>query len=110
MHLSGLTHLLCRLITAFSASQCTASLRSVSSASQALHVEFGIKSGAIILCPLSSSQVRKAAQQGVCAILRGSDFLFTDNAPSHHPAAVTTAKFCIKEMEQAGGKMAYFYS
>lgn len=51
-----------------------------------------------------SSQVRKAAQQGVCAILRGSDFLFTDNAPTHHPAAVTTAKFCIKEMEQAGGK------
>lgn len=51
-----------------------------------------------------SSQVRKAAQQGVCAILRGSDFLFTDNAPAHHPAAVTTAKFCIKEMEHSGGK------
>ncbi|TKS85555.1 RRP12-like protein [Collichthys lucidus] len=51
----------------------------------------------------SKPKVRKAAQQGVCAILRGSDFLFTDNAPSHHPAAVTTAKFCIKEMEQAGG-------
>ena len=49
-------------------------------------------------------QVRKAAQQGVCSILRGSDFLFTDKAPSHHPAAATTAKFCIKEMEQAGGK------
>lgn len=29
--------------------------------------------------------------------------MFTDNAPSHHPAAVTTAKYCIKEMEQAGG-------
>ncbi|XP_026212091.1 RRP12-like protein [Anabas testudineus] len=48
-------------------------------------------------------KVRKAAQQGVCSILRGSDFLFADNAPTHHPAAVTTAKFCIKEMEQAGG-------
>uniref|UniRef100_A0A667YRZ8 Ribosomal RNA processing 12 homolog n=1 Tax=Myripristis murdjan TaxID=586833 RepID=A0A667YRZ8_9TELE len=48
-------------------------------------------------------KVRKAAQQGVCSILRGSDFLFTDKAPSHHPAAVATAKFCIKEMEQAGG-------
>ncbi|KAM4608020.1 RRP12-like protein [Polymixia lowei] len=48
-------------------------------------------------------KVRKAAQQSVCSILRGSDFLFTDNAPSHHPAAVSTAKFCIKEMEQAGG-------
>lgn len=53
------------------------------------------------------SQVRKAAQQGVCSILRGSDFLFTDNAPTHHPAAVTTAKFCMKEMEQAGGKATY---
>ncbi|XP_040905089.1 RRP12-like protein [Toxotes jaculatrix] len=48
-------------------------------------------------------KVRKAAQQGVCSVLRGSDFLFTDNAPTHHPAAATTAKFCIKEMEQAGG-------
>ncbi|XP_029690750.1 RRP12-like protein [Takifugu rubripes] len=51
----------------------------------------------------SKPKVRKAAQQGVCAILRGSDFLFTDNAPAHHPAAVSTAKFCIKEMEHAGG-------
>ncbi|XP_013887776.1 RRP12-like protein [Austrofundulus limnaeus] len=51
----------------------------------------------------SKPKVRKAAQQGVCSILRGSDFLFTDDAPTHHPAAVTTAKFCVKEMEQAGG-------
>ncbi|KAI4877623.1 hypothetical protein NFI96_022980, partial [Prochilodus magdalenae] len=47
-------------------------------------------------------KVRKAAQQGVCAVLRGSDCMFSDNAPSHHPAAITTAKYCIKEMEQAG--------
>ncbi|KPP75792.1 hypothetical protein Z043_104935 [Scleropages formosus] len=52
---------------------------------------------------LLSFTVRKAAQHGVCAILKGSDFLFTDAAPTHHPAAVTTAKFCIKEMETAGG-------
>ncbi|XP_051504404.1 RRP12-like protein [Myxocyprinus asiaticus] len=51
----------------------------------------------------SKPKVRKAAQQGVCSILRGSDFMFSDNAPSHHPAAVTTAKFCCKEMEQSGG-------
>ncbi|KAL3050287.1 hypothetical protein OYC64_012343 [Pagothenia borchgrevinki] len=51
----------------------------------------------------SKPKVRKAAQQGVCSILRGSDFLFRDNAPTHHPAAGTTAKFCMKEMEQAGG-------
>ncbi|XP_072293683.1 RRP12-like protein [Eucyclogobius newberryi] len=51
----------------------------------------------------SKPKVRKAAQQGVCSILRGSDFLFKDDAPAHHPVAMTTAKFCIKEMEQAGG-------
>lgn len=55
------------------------------------------------------SQVRKAAQQGICSVLRGSEFLFTDNAPTHHPAAVTTAKFCMKEMEQAGGKTTVFF-
>ncbi|XP_041921252.1 RRP12-like protein isoform X3 [Alosa sapidissima] len=51
----------------------------------------------------SKPKVRKAAQQGVCSILRGSDFLFSDSRPAHHPAAVTTAKFCCKEIEQAGG-------
>ncbi|XP_062257338.1 RRP12-like protein [Platichthys flesus] len=51
----------------------------------------------------SKPKVRKSAQQGVCSIIRGSDFLFAENAPAHHPAAVTTAKFCMKEMEQAGG-------
>ncbi|KAM4599996.1 RRP12-like protein [Fundulus diaphanus] len=51
----------------------------------------------------SKPKVRKAAQQGVCSILRGSSFLFAEDAPSHHPAAVTTAKFCVKEIEQAGG-------
>ncbi|XP_066534944.1 RRP12-like protein [Hoplias malabaricus] len=51
----------------------------------------------------SKPKVRKAAHQGVCAVLRGSDFMFSENAPSHHPAAVTTAKYCIKEIEQAGG-------
>uniref|UniRef100_A0A3B4B912 Uncharacterized protein n=1 Tax=Periophthalmus magnuspinnatus TaxID=409849 RepID=A0A3B4B912_9GOBI len=52
----------------------------------------------------SKPKVRKAAQQGVCSILRGSDFLFKDDAPTHHPVAMTTAKFCIKEMEKAGSK------
>ncbi|KAL6487209.1 hypothetical protein MHYP_G00038350 [Metynnis hypsauchen] len=51
----------------------------------------------------SKPKVRKAAQQGICAVVRGSDCMFSDKAPSHHPAAVTTAKYCIKEMEQAGG-------
>uniref|UniRef100_A0A8C8H6L8 Ribosomal RNA-processing protein 12-like conserved domain-containing protein n=1 Tax=Oncorhynchus tshawytscha TaxID=74940 RepID=A0A8C8H6L8_ONCTS len=51
----------------------------------------------------SKPKIRKAAQHGVCSILRGSDLLFTDNAPNHHPAAAMAAKFCIKEIEQAGG-------
>lgn len=48
-------------------------------------------------------QVRKAAQHGVCSILRGSEILFGDGAPLHHPAALSTAKFCVQEVEKAGG-------
>ncbi|XP_026529245.1 RRP12-like protein [Notechis scutatus] len=48
-------------------------------------------------------KVRKAAQHGVCSILRGSEFLFGDGAPPHHPAAISTAKFCIQEIEKSGG-------
>uniref|UniRef100_A0A672PW35 Uncharacterized protein n=1 Tax=Sinocyclocheilus grahami TaxID=75366 RepID=A0A672PW35_SINGR len=51
----------------------------------------------------SKPKVRKAAQQGICAVLHYSDFMFSDNAPVHHPAAATTAKFCCKELEQSGG-------
>ncbi len=49
-------------------------------------------------------QVRKAAQQGVCQVLHYSDFMFSDSAPTHHPAAAATAKFCCKELEQSGGQ------
>lgn len=59
--------------------------------------------GLLLFTVHSKPKVRKAAQHGVCSILRGSDFLFTDNAPPHHPAAAATALFCIKEMEHAGG-------
>ncbi|XP_060097818.1 RRP12-like protein [Heteronotia binoei] len=48
-------------------------------------------------------KVRKAAQHGVCSILRGSEFLFGDGAPSNHPAATSAAKFCVQEIEKAGG-------
>ncbi|KAM5271621.1 RRP12-like protein isoform 3-T3 [Ctenodactylus gundi] len=47
--------------------------------------------------------IRKAAQHGVCSVLKGSDFMFGEKAPAHHPAAVSTAKFCIQEIEKAGG-------
>ncbi|XP_029466030.1 RRP12-like protein isoform X2 [Rhinatrema bivittatum] len=48
-------------------------------------------------------KVRKAAQVGVCSILKGSDFMFGDAAPPCHPAAQSTAKFCIQEIEKFGG-------
>lgn len=51
----------------------------------------------------SFPQVRKAAQHGVCSVLRGSEFMFGDTAPEHHPAAPSTAKFCVQEIEKAGG-------
>ncbi|XP_057635181.1 RRP12-like protein [Chionomys nivalis] len=48
-------------------------------------------------------KIRKAAQHGVCSVLKGSDFMFGEKAPAHHPAAVPTAKFCIQEIEKSGG-------
>ncbi|XP_040848313.1 RRP12-like protein isoform X3 [Ochotona curzoniae] len=47
--------------------------------------------------------IRKAAQHGVCSVLKGSEFMFGEKAPAHHPAAVSTAKFCIQEIEKSGG-------
>lgn len=29
--------------------------------------------------------------------------MFGEKAPAHHPAAVSTAKFCIQEIEKSGG-------
>uniref|UniRef100_A0A7M4F4E7 Ribosomal RNA processing 12 homolog n=1 Tax=Crocodylus porosus TaxID=8502 RepID=A0A7M4F4E7_CROPO len=48
-------------------------------------------------------KVRKAAQHGICSVLKGSECLFGDAAPEHHPAARSTAKFCVQEIEKAGG-------
>uniref|UniRef100_A0A8D0TYJ0 RRP12 HEAT domain-containing protein n=1 Tax=Sus scrofa TaxID=9823 RepID=A0A8D0TYJ0_PIG len=47
--------------------------------------------------------VRKAAQHGVCSVLKGSEIMFGEKAPAHHPAAISTAKFCIQEIEKSGG-------
>ncbi|PNJ86831.1 RRP12 isoform 5 [Pongo abelii] len=47
--------------------------------------------------------IRKAAQHGVCSVLKGSEFMFGEKAPAHHPAAISTAKFCIQEIEKSGG-------
>lgn len=55
------------------------------------------------LSPFLAPQIRKAAQHGVCSVLKGSEFMFGEKAPAHHPAAMSTAKFCIQEMEKSGG-------
>ncbi|NWH70588.1 RRP12 protein, partial [Piaya cayana] len=59
--------------------------------------------GLLSFCVHTKPKVRKAAQYGVCSILRGSEFMFGDVAPEHHPAAPSTAKFCVQEIEKAGG-------
>ncbi|KFQ19444.1 RRP12-like, partial [Mesitornis unicolor] len=59
--------------------------------------------GLLSFCVHTKPKVRKAAQHGVCSILRGSEFMFGDTAPEHHPAAPSTAKFCVQEIEKAGG-------
>ncbi|XP_072351110.1 RRP12-like protein, partial [Scyliorhinus torazame] len=48
-------------------------------------------------------KVRKEAHRGICSVLKGCDFMFGDLAPPHHPAAQSTARFCIKEIEEFGG-------
>ncbi|XP_054238177.1 RRP12-like protein isoform X2 [Indicator indicator] len=59
--------------------------------------------GLLSFCVHTKPKVRKAAQHGVCSVLRGSEFMFGDSAPDHHPAAPSTAKFCVQEIEKAGG-------
>ncbi|XP_072482690.1 RRP12-like protein [Notamacropus eugenii] len=64
-----------------------------------LQVYHGLLSFAVHAKP----KVRKAAQHGVCSVIKGSEFLFGDKPPTHHPAAPSTAKFCIQEIEKSGG-------
>ncbi|NWX87944.1 RRP12 protein, partial [Nothoprocta pentlandii] len=59
--------------------------------------------GLLSFCVHAKPKVRKAAQYGVCCVLKGSEFMFGDAAPAHHPAAPSTAKFCVREIEKAGG-------
>lgn len=48
-------------------------------------------------------KIRKASQHGVCSVIKGSEFMFGEKPPAHHPAAASTAKFCIQEIEKSGG-------
>ena len=45
-------------------------------------------------------KVRKASHHAICAVLRGSYFMLSDNAPDHHPAAarlrrLPVGKICL---------------
>lgn len=44
-------------------------------------------------------QVRKAAQEAVMALLKKPP-----GDMQHHPASATTAKFCVQQIEEHGGK------
>lgn len=48
---------------------------------------------------VSLSQVRKAAQEAVTVLLKK-----TPGDMQHHPASATTAKFCVQQIEEHGGK------
>jgi len=55
-------------------------------------------------------QVRKAAQVGVCVVLKGSSFMLEDTPPAHHPAASLTAKHCTETIEASGGKALFIWT
>lgn len=51
----------------------------------------------------SKPKIRKAAQNGIVAILKGSNFMSEEGAPGHHPAAAHVAQYCIKQIEGSIG-------
>ena len=59
----------------------------------------------IIGCFNPKFQVRKTCQQAVSSILKGSIFLSQPKGPKIHPAAASTAKFCVSQIEKCGGKV-----
>ena len=48
-------------------------------------------------------KVRKAAQDAVCVVLHGSDFMQEADPGLVHPAALITAEDCISKLEKFGG-------
>ncbi|CAM1307241.1 RRP12 (predicted), partial [Pycnogonum litorale] len=69
-----------------------------------------------ILCFViyAKPKIRKAAQHAVCAILKGSDFIMSQNSSDHqlervnnHPAGSSVAKFCIEQIEKNAGSKDY---
>ncbi|XP_035739840.1 RRP12-like protein isoform X2 [Vespa mandarinia] len=46
-------------------------------------------------------KIRKVAQHGICAILKGSDLMRSENCPAYHPAAPQVAKHCVNQLNAA---------
>lgn len=46
-------------------------------------------------------KVRKSAQHGICAILKGSDIMKSEKPPTYHPAAGQVATHCITQLNAA---------
>ncbi|XP_066585957.1 RRP12-like protein [Prorops nasuta] len=49
-------------------------------------------------CVHGKPKVRKSAQHGICAILKGSDIMKSENPPVCHPGAAQVAKHCIEQL------------
>lgn len=50
----------------------------------------------------SKPKIRKAAQNGVCAVLKASTFMLAVTPPRQHPAASKTAEYCVHVIEKSG--------
>ncbi|KAI4482155.1 hypothetical protein M0802_013793 [Mischocyttarus mexicanus] len=46
-------------------------------------------------------KIRKAAQLGICALLKVSDIMIRNNSPDYHPAAPHIAKYCVNQLKAA---------
>lgn len=46
-------------------------------------------------------KIRKSAQHGICAVLKGSDIMKSEKPPQHHPAAGQVATHCIGQLNAA---------
>lgn len=57
--------------------------------------------GILLFTTHTKPKIRKSAQHGVCAILKGSDIMKGEKPPSHHPAAGQIATYCITRLNSA---------
>ncbi|KAI4479190.1 hypothetical protein M0804_011329 [Polistes exclamans] len=49
----------------------------------------------------SKPKIRKAAQYGICTLLKASDIMTREDSPGYHPAAPHIAKHCINQLNAA---------